>query len=137
MPDDIIPISHYVDRRANRLIAYGAATGAADDLLNTAQLADWLQVSTVWLVIGRGRGYGPPFIRIGSRVRYRRSDVLTWLDERAHRCTSVCAARPRSSNAGNGAPAANMRGEPSAHVRPVTPGAGGTPRFVRRSPIPE
>lgn len=28
----------------------------------------------------RYKGDGPPFVRFGRRVRYRRSDVLAWLE---------------------------------------------------------
>ena len=78
--DDTNPQKHHLDRRAASLIAAGE--GPADDLLTTEALAEWLGTSTQFLEIGRCKEYGPRFIKIGSRVRYRRSDVLAWLDER-------------------------------------------------------
>ena len=30
----------------------------------------------------RGQHYGPPFLKYGSRVFYRLSDVLSWIDAR-------------------------------------------------------
>ncbi|TPK88396.1 helix-turn-helix domain-containing protein [Mesorhizobium sp. B2-4-17] len=58
--------------------------GDDEDLLNTAQTAKLLGVSVQWLEIGRTRGYGPPFIRIGQRnIRYRRDRLRDWLKERA------------------------------------------------------
>jgi predicted DNA-binding transcriptional regulator AlpA len=82
-----LPKRHYIDRRADRLVEDGR--GPPDDLLNTRQVADWLQVSEAWLEIGRSKGYGPKYLRLGhKRVRYRREDVLTWLKARTHQCVS-------------------------------------------------
>lgn len=88
------PRTHHLDRRAEPLIAHGA--GDADDLLSTNAVAAWLGVSTQWLEIGRHRGYGPNFCRIGPRrIRYRRADVVAFLRERRHASTAEYAA-PRS-----------------------------------------
>jgi excisionase family DNA binding protein len=48
---------------------------AAVTLLTTAQLADLLHVSLRTLERGRQDGTGVPFIKLGRRVLYRRSDV--------------------------------------------------------------
>jgi len=115
-----MPDALHLDRRAGRLAEYGA-DGAPDDLLDTHELAQWLAVSIQWLEIGRHRGgYGPPFVKIGAaggsgRVRYRRSDVIAWLNERSHRCTSEYRRRARPSSA------------------PTIPR---TTHFVRRAPLP-
>ncbi len=78
---DTNPQKHHLDRRAGSLIAAGE--GCPDDLLSTTDLAAWLGVSNQFLEIGRSRGYGPLWVALAPRcVRYRRSDVLRWLDER-------------------------------------------------------
>ena len=85
-----LPAYHHIDRRAGALAA--ASAGAPDDLFATRELADWLGVSTQWVEIGRHRGYGPRFQRIGPRmIRYRREDVLAWLRERTHKSTAEYA----------------------------------------------
>ena len=105
------PAHHGIDRRALKVAEAGA--GAADDLLTTRQLADWLDVSIQWCEIGRHRGYGPHYQRIGPRmIRYRRSDVLAWLDERTHASTREYSASP-----GRPAKGAASRGK----RQPVTP----------------
>jgi hypothetical protein len=87
-----IPIRHHLDRRADEIVE-AAADKAADDLLTTPAVADWLKVSTQWLEIGRSKGWGPPFIRLSTRrVRYRRADVLAWLKKRSHASTAEYAA---------------------------------------------
>jgi predicted DNA-binding transcriptional regulator AlpA len=74
---------HHLDKRAHSLAEQGP--GAPDDLLSTQQLATWLGVSVLWLEIGRNKNYGPRFMKLGPRmVRYRRGDVLAWLDSRAN-----------------------------------------------------
>jgi predicted DNA-binding transcriptional regulator AlpA len=78
---------HHLDRRAYQLAKEG--DGANDELLTTAQVAQWLSVSFQWLEIGRLRGYGPRFRRLGPRlIRYSRGDIRRWLDERAHARTA-------------------------------------------------
>jgi hypothetical protein len=100
---------HNIDRRAEQLIA---SDNADDDaLLDTLQMSQWLAVSTQWLEIGRSRGWGPPFLKLGPRrVRYHKATVKQWLAERSFRCTGeypVAAqerreAPPGTATAGKG-----------------------------------
>lgn len=80
-------IKHHIDKRADKVVS--DSVGDDDELLKTRHVADWLDVSTQWLEIGRHQNYGPPFVRVGSHsVRYRRSDVLDWLKSRTHHSTA-------------------------------------------------
>lgn len=55
----------------------------ADKLLTDAQVAEMIGVSVNTLSTWRCRNtYGLPFLKIGRRVRYKRSDVLAWLETR-------------------------------------------------------
>ncbi len=54
-----------------------------DPLLTVDQVAAWLQKPKRTLYNWRSLGEGPQGIRIGSSLRYRRSDVATWIDEQA------------------------------------------------------
>jgi hypothetical protein len=84
------PQRHHLDRRACQLM--DADDGQSDDLLSTRELAAWLGVSTQFLEIGRSKKYGPKFVSISPRrIRYRRRDVLLWLDERTRSCTGDAA----------------------------------------------
>ena len=60
-----------------------------DRLLNTRETAAYLGlgVSTVhkWRSI---KSNGPPFLKLGRRVLYRRADLDAWLDTRLHRSTA-------------------------------------------------
>lgn len=78
-----------LDRRAQQVA--NVAIGADPDLLlNTKQLAEWLGVSTQWVEIGRSKGYGPPFRKIGLKaVRYHVGDVKAWLEARSHHSTAA------------------------------------------------
>ena len=81
------PKKLHLDKRADEIAVKN--DGAGDDLLSTAQVADWFGCSTQWLEIGRCKNYGPKFTRISARtVRYRRSDVLAWLETRTHASTA-------------------------------------------------
>ncbi len=77
-------------RFGDALIADGERLGGEDDtLLTTAELCLWLRRSKQWAEIGRSKGYGPPFVKIGHAVRYRKADVLQWL--RQNTVTSTAA----------------------------------------------
>lgn len=90
------PLRHHLDRRAAQLAAMAVAT--EDKLYNTAELAAWLGVSIQFLEIGRHRGYGPPFQRVTPRmIRYRHGDVVKWLKDRSHVCTSEYQSKRRAA----------------------------------------
>ncbi len=73
--------SHHFDKRADQLIAAGQ--GDDTEILTANQVAMWLGVSPLWLTNGRGQGFGPKFIHVGSRtIVYMRKDVLEFLEER-------------------------------------------------------
>jgi predicted DNA-binding transcriptional regulator AlpA len=86
-----IPGTFHIDRRAGKILAEFAATDP-DELLSTDQVAELLGVSSQWVTIGRSKGYGPPYIVIGPRrIRYRRSSLAAFLNERAFQNTSEYA----------------------------------------------
>jgi hypothetical protein len=51
------------------------------DLFDTDVLADELGVPARTLQDWRYRRIGPPFVKVGALVRYRRADVDRWLAE--------------------------------------------------------
>lgn len=56
--------------------------------LNEHQLADLLCQSVRTIQKWRVTGYGPPYYKIGRSVRYRRSEVIAWVEERRKAHTS-------------------------------------------------
>ena len=83
---------HHLDRRAAELVDKGR-DGDPNELLTTLETAAWLGVSRQWLEIGRSKRYGPAYVRIGPRhIRYKRADVIRFLQDRTHRCTAEYAA---------------------------------------------
>lgn len=55
----------------------------ADRLLSPEQLATFLGVPLATVYRWRTRGGGPRGIRVGRHVRYRLSDVESWLEDHA------------------------------------------------------
>jgi excisionase family DNA binding protein len=51
--------------------------------MTTEQLAEFLQVPLTSLYQWRHKGLGPKGIKVGKYIRYRRSDVNAWLDDRS------------------------------------------------------
>ncbi len=53
------------------------------DLLDEKQAAEVLTVEPGTLSVWRSTGrYSIPFVKVGRRVRYRRSDLMAWLESR-------------------------------------------------------
>lgn len=63
-----------------------------DALLDQTKVAKILGTTTKFLEARRVRGGGIPFCKIGSLVRYRRTDVEVWIESR--RMTSTSTPRP-------------------------------------------
>lgn len=56
---------------------------AGQDLLDERAAAELLTVSPGTLSVWRSTGrYNLPFLKVGRKVRYRRADLLTWLEKR-------------------------------------------------------
>jgi len=86
------PRRFHLDKRIPSIVD---APGDDDDLLTAAELAAWFGMSVEWVDIGRSEGYGPPFVKLGRLVRYRRSDVKAWLLARTHHATAEYEERRR------------------------------------------
>ncbi len=54
-----------------------------NEFLTEEEVAGWLKISQRTLQAWRQRGGGPPFIKIGRLVRYRASDMVSWLSGQA------------------------------------------------------
>jgi len=54
------------------------------ELLDMDDLSALLRIPVGTLRNWRVSGDGPPGFRVGKHVRYRRQDVETWMEERAH-----------------------------------------------------
>jgi excisionase family DNA binding protein len=56
---------------------------ASEELLDDKAAAAVLDVTPGTLSVWRSTGrYALPFLKIGRKVRYRRSDLLAWLEKR-------------------------------------------------------
>ena len=56
---------------------------AKDRLLDEPEASEFIGVKPGTLSVWRSTGrYGIPFIKVGSRVKYRESDLNKWLEER-------------------------------------------------------
>lgn len=56
--------------------------------LTTPEAAKYLRLSPKTLETKRSRGGGPPYIKLGRRVVYRRTDLDKWLESRVRHSTS-------------------------------------------------
>jgi excisionase family DNA binding protein len=53
-----------------------------EPLIDVQQLADYLDVPVKTLYAWRYRREGPPAFRVGRHLRYRRSDIRRWIQQR-------------------------------------------------------
>ena len=58
------------------------AEGISCLLLTTEETAEMIGMSVHWLERDRwsGEGKAPPYVKLGRKVRYKRSDVMKWLE---------------------------------------------------------
>jgi excisionase family DNA binding protein len=61
-----------------------------DNVLNTREAAALVGLSIPTLNKLRVYGGGPSFLKLGRAVRYRRTDLDTWLQSRLRGSTSEC-----------------------------------------------
>ncbi len=61
-------------------------------LLSTNDAAELLGLAPKTLRNWRVRGFGPPFLRLGSRVKYRESDLQRFLEDNQFSSTSEARA---------------------------------------------
>lgn len=62
---------------------------AGTELLDDKAAAELLGVSPGTLAVWRCTGrYRLPFLKVGRKVRYRRADLLAWLESRTHQATA-------------------------------------------------
>ena len=59
-----------------------------DQLMTETEVADLICITARALQNWRLRGGGPEYVKIGRSVRYQRSDVMSFIDERKRRNTS-------------------------------------------------
>ena len=62
-----------------------------DILLREQEAADLLSLSVRTLQSWRIRMAGPPFVQVGRAVRYRRRDLIAWID--ANTCGGAAERR--------------------------------------------
>ncbi len=65
--------------------------------ITAADAAASLNLTENALAKMRLTGDGPPFVKIGRRVRYPQSQFQDWLDARSYLSTSAAAVGPKGS----------------------------------------
>jgi excisionase family DNA binding protein len=50
------------------------------DLLSATELAAYLGIPVSTVHFWRGKGQGPPALKVGKQLRFRAVDVATWLE---------------------------------------------------------
>src|SRR3954471_7269492 len=70
--------------QSTKAAAPGHDTGRNPDMLRSAEAARYIDMSDSWLRQTRmaDRTDGPPFLRQGRAIRYRRCDLDRWLERR-------------------------------------------------------
>ncbi len=62
----------------------------APEVMNTVQAAAYLGISRQYLEIARHKGNGPQYVKLARLVRYRKTDLETWLAK--HLCQNTSQA---------------------------------------------
>ena len=78
-----------LDRFAPKIAQDITAAGTPDQLLSDKEVASELRVSAQTMQLWRAKGSGPRFHKLSPKcVRYLRSDVVAWLEQRAANSTN-------------------------------------------------
>lgn len=72
--------------------ALESINGGSERLTNS-EAAEYLGLKTATLNKWRVYGDGPPFLKVGRLIQYRKTDLDTYLNERLMRSTSEVLAR--------------------------------------------
>lgn len=62
--------------------------GTEDKLIDQRAMSERLGITTKTAETWRSRGFGPRYVKVGSLVRYRLSDIETWAQGRTVDSTS-------------------------------------------------
>ena len=76
-------------------------TPTADQLLTTAQAAEALQLRSHTLDVWRCEDLGPPFVRLNRTIRYRRGDLVKWVDDQRIEPGAIAKAKETEHDDGN------------------------------------
>ena len=72
-----------LDEKARNGSQETARTDHDDELLTTAEAAEFLDLSKSFLAKARRKGTGPVFIEMGDRlIKYKKSSLRKWRDDR-------------------------------------------------------
>ena len=63
------------------------------EILNTREAADYVRLAKPTMERFRLTGDGPPYCQLGGAVRYRKTDLDSWLESRRIRSTSERGAK--------------------------------------------
>jgi predicted DNA-binding transcriptional regulator AlpA len=66
-----------------RRVSMGEMAAMSDDgdrLMGRWDLAEYLRISPRTVDSWREKDFGPPFMRVGMQIRYRKRDVDAWLE---------------------------------------------------------
>jgi hypothetical protein len=93
MPTDSHPAMPLPSRDTGHSLSSSVMSESLPALATPADVAEYRHTTTASLAQDRYKGTGPKFIKRGSRVLYRWSDVLEWLDRNTIQRTDEHRAR--------------------------------------------
>ncbi len=64
---------------ANKTERQADSTATALPLLSTSEVAAFLGVPVATIYAWRQKGYGPPGIKVGKHIKFRKADLEEWL----------------------------------------------------------
>ncbi len=104
------------------------------DTNETAVLSGYAPATLATL---RNKGGGPPFLKLGKIVRYRRRDVINWMAARRRISTSDPGPEPPRVPAADSVDDSPPEHAPVGHNQPADETRPGARRSAGRKPEPE
>lgn len=76
--------------------AFSSHFANPDELLTTEEAARELRLKRTTLEHKRMRGDGPPFVKLGRKVFYRRSALVGWVNAQERTSTAPMPPKPKA-----------------------------------------
>ena len=83
--DDLVEMAIHLESRLHHVLGIPESSSEEIELLNTYEVARYLNMSPGSLANWRGAGRGPAYVKLGSKVMYQKTDIERFIQDKQNR----------------------------------------------------
>ena len=83
--DDLVEMAMHFESRVHHVLGFSESSSEDIELLNTYEVARYLNMSPGSLANWRSAGRGPAYIKLGSKVMYQKTDIERFIQDKQNR----------------------------------------------------